>query len=119
MAFMPAGKSVFLPRRKSPAKQCAGPCALEHLAQFRGVVVETQRLAHAFGADDARSPRPPGGVDDNACLIVCPLQISFQIVFLVWVTLTEQKWLTLAERRGIVPRSITGRSIGHVLLNTK
>ena len=27
-------------------------------------------------------------------------KILFQIVFSVWVTLNEQKWVTLAERRG-------------------
>jgi hypothetical protein len=39
-------------------------------------------------------------VDDTAGPQFAPRQIAFQIVFLVWVTLTEQKWVTFAERRG-------------------
>ncbi len=42
---------------------------------------------HAFGADDIASP--PHYVEDPA-----------KTLFLVWVTLAEQKWVILGERRG-------------------
>ena len=32
----------------------------------------------------------------------CPRANLFQIVFFVWVTLSEQKWVILAERRGAI-----------------
>jgi hypothetical protein len=52
------------------------------------------RKAHAFG------------VDDTACLFA-----RGQIVFFVWVSLNEQKWVTLAERRSRMARKLN-------LLNT-
>jgi len=49
-------------------------------------------------------------VDDNADPLFAPRQIVFQIVFFVWATLNEQKWVTLAERRGYSRKALpTGR----------
>jgi hypothetical protein len=39
-------------------------------------------------------------VDDTAGPLFAPRQIVFQIVFSLWVSLNEQKWVTFAERRG-------------------
>ena len=52
------------------------------LAQGRCPMMETQTARR--------------GVDD----IVGHLHCRRQILFFVWVTLNEQKWVTLAERRG-------------------
>lgn len=43
----------------------------------------------AFGADDIDSPTPYG-------------RPAPQTLFFGWVTLTEHKWVTLGERRGVL-----------------
>jgi len=43
------------------------------------------------------NPRHAFGVDDIA---LANILARGQIVFFVWVTLTEHKWVILAERRG-------------------
>ena len=83
-----------------------GPLYLPHVSALLDlvtVVLETEHLARAFGPDDEKSPRTPSGVDDNAGPQSAPRLIAFQIAFFVLVTLTEHKWVTLAERRGWVP----------------
>jgi len=47
-------------------------------------------LRHAFGADDIDGPTLYG-------------EHRPKIVFLVWVNLTEHKWVILGERRGRSP----------------
>src|SRR6266567_3401621 len=44
------------------------------------------------------NPRHAFGVDDIA---LANILARGQIVFFVWVTLTEHKWVILAERRGL------------------
>ncbi len=48
----------------------------------------TKNTPHAYGVDDTAGP------------LFAPRQIAFQIVFLVWVSLNERKWVTFGERRG-------------------
>jgi hypothetical protein len=50
----------------------------------------------AFGADDGKSPRTP-----SAWMISLASSLALrQNVFFVWLSLSEQKWVILAERRG-------------------
>ena len=56
----------------------ANQCAIQ-AAGVTSLPTDHKREPHAFG------------VDDIACL-----QTSVQVVFPVWVTLSEQKWVTLA-----------------------
>src|ERR1700686_5215660 len=54
------------------------------------------RALRAFGADDGKSPGTP-----SAWMIsMAPSLALRQGVFFVWVSLSEQKWVILAERRG-------------------
>jgi len=60
---------------------------------------------HAAFTGNSASYEPIGGDDGKpnrarcADDIVSPLLARGQIVFLVWVSLTEHKWVTLGERR--------------------
>jgi hypothetical protein len=67
-----------------PGHRMSG-CKLKGYARL---VDEGKTKAHAFDVDDVVSPFSPAG------------KILFQIVFSVWVTLSEHKWVILAERRG-------------------
>jgi hypothetical protein len=53
----------------------------------------------AFGAEDEKSPRTPSAW----MRLLDPPVAPRQIVFLVWVSLSERKWVILAERRGPIP----------------
>jgi len=58
----------------------------------------------ASGADDGRANRTPSAWMK---LLASPLALG-QIVFFVWVTLSEHKWVILAERRGFEQRARHG-----------
>jgi hypothetical protein len=54
------------------------------------------RVLRAFGADAGKSPRTP-----SAWMKLLGRFLAHrQDVFFVWVSLSEQKWVTLGERRG-------------------
>src|SRR3990172_6226856 len=95
---LPPGKSAFLPYGKC----CAGwPCRPWRSIVSPAHAVSSCNLSplRAFGADDGKSPRTPSAWMMS---LGSPLALR-QIVFLVWVSLSEQKWVILAERRGQFP----------------
>ena len=51
---------------------------------------------YAPAADDGKGKPHAFGVDDNACRFLPVGKILFQIVFSMWVTLTEQKLATFS-----------------------
>jgi len=61
-----------------------------------GMSSRAMSTLHAFGADDGTPNRTPSAWMISAA---CSLALR-QIVFFVWVTLSEHKWVILAERRG-------------------
>ena len=92
---LPPGKSAFLAARQMLCGLAA--------ARRRSILSPAHAASscdvsglHAFGADDGKSPRTP-----SAWMIsLAPFLALRQIVFFVWVSLSEQKWVILAERRG-------------------
>jgi len=55
---------------------------------------------HAYPDEDARfAQRQAFGLDDIDGTIPY-VEYTAKTLFLVWVTLTEQKWVTFGERRG-------------------
>src|SRR5690349_8167700 len=91
-----ASKSAFLPRSKSRASQgCRSP-TLDRFVGAGGSFPETECVTLPSGADDGKLPRTR--------MISLLLSLALrQIVFFVWVSLSEQKWITFAERRGPAP----------------
>jgi hypothetical protein len=89
------GKIAFLAARQMPcglAAPVGGRFFRRHLAASSCDVSGLR----AFGADDGKSRRTP-----SAWMIsLAPSLALRQIVFFVWVSLTEHKWVALAERRG-------------------
>jgi len=77
--------------------------ALVRVLVFIGARMPSHALStlRASGADDGRANRTP-----SAWMIslASPLALG-QIVFFVWVTLSEHKWVILAERRGAALKS--------------
>jgi hypothetical protein len=94
---LPPGKSVFLPHGKCCAGLALPLPAVGRFAGTRSLSCDLSAL-RAFGADDGKAPRTP-----LAWMIsLVSLLALRQIVFLVWVSLTEQKWVILGERRSIL-----------------
>lgn len=75
-----------LPRGKSPVVRIASWLDARRMNSRR-----LTALCRPLCADDATANRTPFGVDDIAFLFA-----HGQIVFLVWVTLSERKWVSLA-----------------------
>src|ERR1039457_4172126 len=94
---LPPGKSVFLPHGNCCAGLALPPPSVGRFAGTRSLSCDLSAL-RAFGADDGKAPRTP-----LAWMIsLVSLLALRQIVFLVWVSLTEQKWVILGERRSIL-----------------
>jgi hypothetical protein len=72
------------------------------------------RALHACGEDDGTANRTP-----SAWMIMRVLlhagKILFQIVFSVWVTLSEHKWVILGERRGARKRGFRAMQFNFVV----
>jgi hypothetical protein len=93
---LPPGKSAFLPQGKC----CAGwPCRPWRSIVSPAHAVSSRNLSRlrAFGTEDGKSPRTPSAW----MMSLAPPLALRQIVFFVWVSLSEQKWVILAERRGV------------------
>jgi hypothetical protein len=60
----------------------------------------------ACGADDATANRTPSAW----MILLATFLARRQIVFCVWVTPNERKWVILAERRGSVRKSASDDS---------
>src|SRR5712691_9938498 len=84
-----------------------GPAALLRTGRFQQRRRYSRKLnaLRACGADDGTATRTPSAWMISPLLLATG-KILLQIVFLVWVTLNEQKWVTLAKRRSIVCRCL-------------
>jgi len=94
--LLPPGKSAFLPR----GKWCAGCRCLPRRSIVSPAPADSScglSALRAFGADDGESHRTP-----SAWMISLAAFLALrQIVFFVWVSPSEHKWVILAERRGV------------------
>jgi len=87
----PAGKWLFA---RGQIRR-SGPGDWRSSRVVRDLNLETEHLA-PLRADDGKANRTP-----SAWMIsVAPSRALGQIMFFVWVTLSEHKWVILAERRG-------------------
>ena len=86
--FLPTGKIRARPRLAT----------LPVVAVFTRAQMSSRKLStlRACGADDETAPRTPSAW----MLLLAPSLACGQIVFFGWVSLSEQKWVILAERRG-------------------
>src|ERR1017187_401488 len=94
-----AGQERIFAARQMLCGLAVPPPAVDRFAGTRSFSCDLTAL-RAFGADDGKPPRTP-----SAWMIslVSPLPLR-QVVFLVSVTLTEQKWAILGERRRTSPK---------------
>src|SRR5450759_4137718 len=96
------GKSAFLPCGKC----CAGwPCRPWGSIPSPAHADSPCNVSalRAFGADDGKSTRTPAAW----MISLAPFLALRQNVFFVWVSLSEQKWVILAERRGCSHGSVS------------
>src|SRR5437773_8622579 len=102
--YLPPANAVFA----SGQDTCGpAPAELGQLAVVIGTRMSFRKVStlRASGADDGTANRTP-----SAWMIsLAPSLARGQIVFFVWVTLTEHKWVILAERRGEVVRCVARR----------
>ena len=92
---LPPGKSFFARGQITREPGLATP---QWLIVLMGRQISFRKLSslRGCGADDGTAARTP-----SAWMISPAAFLALrQIVFLVWVTLTEHKWVILAERRG-------------------
>src|ERR1017187_7645918 len=91
--FLPTGKIRASPRLAT----------LPVLAVFTRAQMSSRKLStlRACGADDETAPRTPSAW----MILLAPSLARGQIVFFGWLILREQKWVILAERRGVLARN--------------
>ncbi len=90
-----AGKPDSCPRANASR---LGPAAFRRsiISPRPAVPCCDMRALRAFGADDGRTTRTPSAW----MILLAQFLALWQIVFFVWVSLSERKWVILAERRG-------------------
>ena len=95
-AHLSPGKAVF-----GRGQITRGPQRryIPQLDFFIGPQIVSSKVSNlrACGADDVTATRAPSAW----MIMLSPFLALWQIVFFVWVTLNEHKWVILAERRGL------------------